>query len=241
MLHKTSGILLHTTPYAENSLIVKVYTQHFGMQAYIINGVRSKKSKNKAALFQPLALIDLVVSGNERTSLQRITEISLHQPYEEIPYNIIKSTIALFLNEILLKSLREQHPDEELYTFIKNSLGVLDLHHESCANFHIYFLLQLSRYLGFYPQGRYSPETPVMDLQEGKFVGRLPQHPHYLQAPVSGFLSAFLGLGFHSFQEVKMDKNERKQLLQAIVLLYQLHISSFGLVKSLEVLEELAS
>ena len=239
MLHKTSAILLHTTRYAENSLIVKAYTQHFGMQAYIINGIRTKKS-SKAAFFQPLALIDLVVSGNERTSLQRISEISIHQPYEEIPYNIVKSTIALFLNEVLLKSLREQHPDEELYSFIKNALGVLDLHHESCANFHIYFLLQLSRYLGFYPQGRHSSETPVLDLQEGRFVGRLPQHPHYLQAQGSAFLSAFLGLGFDSFHEVKMDKTERKQVLQAVVLLYQLHISSFGLLKSLEVLEELA-
>ncbi|MCW3086433.1 MAG: repair protein RecO [Bacteroidetes bacterium] len=240
MLHKTSGIVLHTTKYSESSLIVKLYTQDFGMQSYMINGVRNKKSKNKASLFQPLALVDLIITGNEKSGLQRISDITLHLPYEEIPYNIVKSSIALFLNEILLKSLREQHPDEDLFLFLKNSLRILDLHHDNCANFHISFMLQLSRYLGFYPQGKHTDNTSVMDLQEGKFVNYLPHHPHYLNSKQSTFLSQFLNIGYESFFKVKIDKSERKQLLHALILFYQLHVSSFGVIKSLEVLEEVA-
>lgn len=240
MLHKTTGIVLHTTRYAETSLIVKIYTRDSGMQAYIINGVRSRKSKHKASLFQPLAQVDLVVSGSEKNGLQRITEIAVHRPYEDIPYNIVKSTIALFLDEILLKSLREQHPDGDVFSFLENSLNVLDLHQGNCANFHLCFMIRLSRHLGFYPQGRYTAGTPVMDLQEGKFVSYIPQHPHYLTAKQSMLLSELLDLGYDTLAALKMDKAERKQLLGAVVLLYQLHIQSFGIVKSLEVLEELA-
>jgi len=210
------------------------------MQAYIINGVRNKKAKNRAALFQPLALVDIVISGHERASLPRISEIGIHRPYEEIPYNIVKSTIALFLDEVLLKSLKEQHPDAELYQFLQDALTVLDLHHGNVLHFHIYFLLQLSRYLGFYPQGRRSEATPVLDLQEGRFVSRVPQHAHFLGGKGGELLSQLLDCNFTTFHEVMIDKTERRQLLRAVVTLYQLHISSFGIVKSLEVLEALA-
>ena len=101
MLHKTRGIILHTLNYSETSLIVKIITPDFGVKSYIVNGVRSKKSKFKATIFQPLALVDMVVSNTDKAELQRISEINILSPYTDIPYNIIKSSIALFLNEIV--------------------------------------------------------------------------------------------------------------------------------------------
>jgi DNA repair protein RecO (recombination protein O) len=241
MLQKTSGIVLHTTKYSESSLIVKLYTREHGLQSCIINGVRSKRSKNKASLFQPLALVDAVIFINEKPGLQRISEIALQQQYVSLPFDIIKSSIALFLNEVLSRSVKEAHPDEELFDFIKNSLLILDLTIENPSNFHLGFMLQLSRYLGFAPQGEFSEKTPVFDLQEGKFVSVLPQHPHYITSMVSRLLFALINTDYGGLSTVRLDRTERKQLLNALVQYYQLHINGFGSVRSLEILEEVIS
>ena len=144
MLHKTSGIILHTTKYSETSLIVKILSPDYGVKSYIVNGVHKKKSKFRAAVFQPLALIDMVVSNNDKARLERITEINILYAYTDIPYNIIKSSIALFLNEVLYKAIKEQHSDETLFEYIKNALQLLDIEHGNSSNFHIFFMIQLA-------------------------------------------------------------------------------------------------
>jgi DNA repair protein RecO (recombination protein O) len=239
MLIKTIGIVLQTTKYSETSLIVKIYTAEHGLHSYIISGVRNKRSKNKASLFQPLAIVDIVVSGNGRASLKRITEINIHHAYSHLPYDTIKSSIGIFINEILVHSFKEPHPDEDLFEFIKSSLLILDISPGNNANFHLSFMLQLSRFLGFYPQGEYSSNSSVFDLQEGKFVNYLPQHPHYLNSAASALLSALLSTGYNELCSFNLGKTERKQLLNALVLFFQLHIPSFGEIKSTQVLEEI--
>ncbi len=238
MLLKTKGIVLHTIKYSETSLITKIYTPESGVKSFIINGVRSKKSKNKATLFQPLTLVDLVIANTKKSGLQTISEISIHQAYHSIPYTIIKSSVAIFINEILYKSLREQHADEDMFEFIKNSLLILDLETENCSNFHLYFMIQLSKYLGFFPQGKYSSDYSIFDLQGGNFVNQLPKHPHFLASPHSKLLNDFINETYPTIHLIKMDKIQRKQLLQAIINFYQLHISGFGEIKSNQVLEE---
>lgn len=242
MLHKTSGIVLHTTKYSETSLIVKIISPDLGVKSYMVNGVRSKKAKFKANIFQPLALVDMVVSNNEKAGLQRISEITILYPYTDIPYNIVKSSIALFLNEVIYKAIKEEHhPDETMFEFIKNSLQLLDLKFDSCSNFHVFFMIQLSRYLGFFPEGEHSPATSIFDLQEGHFTSSLPKHSYYLEGSLSMLLSDFIRGEYGTIQQLKLDKHQRKQLLQALILFYQLHISSFSEINSLEVLEQVIS
>ena len=241
MLHKTSGIVLHTTKYSETSLIVKIYTKSFGLQTYIINGVRSKKSKTKATIFQPLALVEMIVSHSEKGGLQRISEINTEHPFSSIPVNIIKSSIVLFLNEMLYKAIKEAHPDEDLFEFIKNSLLLLDLKTDNCSNFHIYFILQLPKFLGFFPHGTYSNNTSLFDLQEGVFINTLPKHQQYMNIQQSELLNVFINSRYETLNDIKIDRQERKQLLQSLILFYQLHISSFGEIKSMEILEEVIS
>jgi DNA repair protein RecO (recombination protein O) len=238
MLHKTSGIILHTTKYSDTSLIVKIYTASFGLQSYMVNGVRGKKSKNKASLFQPMSLVELVVSNSEKGTLQRISEMNVLHPYTEIPYNIIKSSIAIFLNEVLYKTLKEQQPDEDLFEYVQNSLRILDLKTDNCATFHIFFLLQLSRFLGFYPQGNYTTNTPFFDLMDGRFVSSPPSHSNYLETQNSLFLDTFLRSNYENLHRIVIDKSHRKSFLQYMVLYYQFHISTFGSIKSIDVLEE---
>lgn len=238
MLHKTSGIILQTINYSDSSLIAKIYTQHFGLQSYMISGVRGKKSKTKASLFQPASIVELEVSNSQKSNLHRISEIAVRHPYTEIPYNILKSSIAIFLNEVLFRSLKEQEPDEDLFLFIKNSFLILDLKNESCSNFHLSFLVQISKYFGFFPQGNYSDSTSYFDLCEGKFCTNPPSHNNYLLPTVSIHLDEIINSNFEKIHELKIESKHRKLLLNALVFFFQYHITSFGDIKSLAVLEQ---
>lgn len=238
MLHKTSGIILQTTNYSDTSFIAKIYTEHFGLQSYMISGARSKKSKTKASLFQPMTIIDIEVSNSTKSTLHRISEISIKYPYSDIPYNIVKSTIAIFLNEVLFRSLKEEEANEDLFSFIKNSLLILDIKNESCSNFHLSFLVQISKYFGFYPQGNFSEKNSFFDLRAGKFTAHLPSHNNYLNPTFSSLLGKTMVAKFENIQDIKMDSMQRKALLNSLVFFFQFHIPSFGEIKSVAVLEE---
>jgi len=239
MLFKTSGILLHSVKYSDTSLIVKIFSSDFGLKSYIVNASRNKKSKIKASLFQPLALVEIIVSNTEKAKLERISEINIITPYTNIPYNIIKSTITLFLNEILYRAIKEQQNDINLFEFIKNSLLLLDLKQENCSNFHVFFMIQLSRYLGFFPEGSYSISSSIFDLQEGRFINHIPNHPFYLNEMLSNLFYQFINSEYNSIHNLKLDNMQRKALLKALIKFYQLHIASFGEIKSFEILEEI--
>jgi DNA repair protein RecO (recombination protein O) len=238
MLHKTKGIVLQTVNYSETSLIVKMYTRNFGLQSYMIKGTRSKNSKYKATLFQPLVLVDMVVSNAHKNTLQRVAELNIAHPYSHLPYDIIKSSIALFLNEVLYKALHEGNPDENLFDFIENSLLILDLKQENCSNFHICFMAQLSRYMGFYPQGEYTKEFYVFDLREGCFANKIPLHSFYLGNKFSSLLYDVITTNYESIHKILLDNAERKQLLNALILFYQLHVETFKELKSQEILHQ---
>ncbi len=150
MVHKTSGIVFKFFKYRETSVIAKVFTARFGLQTYIINSVRSgKKGKGKMALLQPLTLLDLVVYHKEGAEIQRLSEMRCSQPYKSIPYEVQKSAIALFIAEVLYKCIREEGESERLYLFLEQSMLVLDELDEGYQNFHLQFLLKLSRFLGY--------------------------------------------------------------------------------------------
>jgi len=238
MLHKTIGIVLHSQKYSDTSLIVKIFTKHFGLQSYIINGVRNKKSKTKATLFQPLSLVDMEVSHSGKAGLQRLNELNSHIPFSSILTSITKSSIVLFLNEILYKSINEAHADDDLFEFIKNSLLILDLKTESCSNFHIYFMIHLSKFLGFFPHGKFIDHTSFFDLQEGCFINQMPKHVHYMDTEECKLLFLFINEGYETIQTIKLVKAQRTQLLKSLLVFYRLHITGFGEIKSLEILEE---
>lgn len=238
MLHKTSGIILHTIPYSEKNLIVKIYTQNFGLQSYLITGTRNKKSGNKAQLFQPLAIVDLVVSNSEKNKLNRISELSISYHYLDLSTNIYKSSIAQFINEILYKSLKEEHADSELFDFIASSLQILDLKQDQYSNFHLSFLIQFSKYLGFFPEGKFSLSTPFFNLVEGKFSIRPITHEYFCSEEMSELLSLFLSLNYERLGEIKLNNIVRNKLLNNLLLFYQLHINNFGEIKSLDIIRE---
>jgi DNA repair protein RecO (recombination protein O) len=238
MLHTVKGIVLNTIKYTDASVITKIYTDAFGLQSYLVNGVHAKKSATKINLLQPLSLLDLVVYNKGKRQLQRIKEMKCEQPFTSIPFDVAKRCIVIFLDEVLCKSLHEEEQNPLLFNFITNALQILDLKSDNCANFHLLFLLHLSKHLGFYPQENYNADRPYFDLRAGQFKSQLPNHPDFTAGLISNKLSLLLNSNFESISSIALANLERKELLEKILKYYELHIATFKDVNSHLILQE---
>jgi DNA repair protein RecO (recombination protein O) len=236
MLHKTRGIVFHTTKYGESSLVVQIYTELFGIQSYIINSVRKKHPKYHANLFQPLTPVDLVVYHKERPGLQRISDIKANPLLINITTDVFKTSIVFFLNEILYKSIREEEANPQLFDFILQSIEWLD-HSHNAPNFHLVFLASLCRYLGFAPDRNYSEQNQIFNLRDGNFQATFPNHPNFITPPLSEKLFSILNANYTS--DLNINNAERKLLIDFLLEYYTLHIENFGEVKTKKVLEEI--
>lgn len=241
MLSSTKGIVIHHFKYSEKSVIAKVYTEKHGLISYIVNGVRNKKSKNKAAYLQPLSIVEITANHKDNKGLQRVNTIELEIPFNSIPFDISKSTIAFFLAEILYKAIKEEEANPPLFEFLHKTLQVLDLSDNGYSNFHLLFLINLSKYLGFYPQNPNLPENidHYFDLQEGLFTNLLPYHKAFLDPQLSRLFQQTLGTNFDAMETLTINNKQRKMLLSAILNYYSLHLSNFDNLKTLEILEEI--
>lgn len=236
MLHKTRGIVLRTTNYSESSVIAQVFTEKFGLQSYMVNGARKPKAKIGVTLLQPLHLLDMVVYHRASTSMQRISEAHQRPPFQTIPYNVAKRAVALFLNEVLYKCLRQQSSDEPLFDFVFNAVTWLDSAEKMPPNFHLLFLLKLSRYLGFHP-AQPKPGQAFFDLKDGVFCNYLPPHPMVLEQPYTSLFAALLATPFDRLESLKISLVDRRYLLGRILEFYQFHVDHLGEIKSRDVLE----
>ncbi|QQT27613.1 DNA repair protein RecO [Sphingobacterium spiritivorum] len=238
MLHKTKGIALKLTNYSESSVVVQVYTESFGLQSYLVNGAKKPKAKIKANLFQPLHLLELIVYHKDNNNLQRISEAHQTPPLLDLPYHIVKSSIAIFLNEVLYKSLKQQQHDGFLFNFIFQSIRYLDETDHSLANFHLTFLIKLSMFLGFLPNVG-TKVLPYFDLREGNFSSSLPAHSDVLQPPHTEIFHQLIGSTYASAAALKINKEERALLLSKILDFYNIHVANFGEINSVYILEEI--
>ena len=241
MLHKTRGIVFHVTDYSESSVVAKIYTELFGLQSYLVNSVRKKKSKVKSAAMQPLALVDLVVYHKEHGGLQRLADAKNNPVLKSIPFDIRKTSIVLFMNEVLFKSVKEEEANQSLFEFVFHSIELLDMQNHVHSDFHLVFLVQLTKYLGFYPRENYDASKPVFNLQEGVFQEEVPIHPFYTEQPLSEYFYLLLKSSLHSQDDLKIPVQYKRQLIEKLLEYYQLHVSGFANIKSHKVLEEVWS
>lgn len=243
MTHKTKGIVLRVIKYGETSVIVHIYTGLFGIQGYIVNGVRSvsKNGSSKAAMFQPGAILDMVVYHNELKNLQRIKEVKWSYLYEHMYYDVIKNAVLTYMIELLQKSLKQPEPNADLFHFIEDAFIHLDHSEENIvANFPLFFALQLTAFFGFRISDTYSAKRQILDLQEGAFIEELPLHSYYLEGK-PGYITSQLLKVMHPFElgEIKLNKETRRMLLYSYQNFYALHIQDFGTLKTLPVLQEI--
>ncbi|MFB6455718.1 DNA repair protein RecO [Chitinophaga sp. Hz27] len=242
MLHKTNGIVLRTVKYGDTSLIVSIFTELFGLQSYIVNGVRSSKPKAaRGNLFQPGNILELVVYHQEIKNLQRISEFKLGFIFNSLHFNIVKNTVALYMIELLQKTLKEPEQHLELYYFAENALKVLDTAEMPiAANLPLFFTLKVGEYLGFKLNGRFSEYTPYLDLQEGHYIDLPPHHIHHLD-PIGSELTDAISQCTDAAQlgNIAMNKERRRKLLYAYLEFFRLHLPEFVEMQSPPILHDI--
>ena len=217
MIYNTRGIILHCIKYSESSVIAKTYTEMFGMQSYMINGVRSKKSKKKPGLLQPLSMLNMTVYYKEGNGIQRVNSLNSIPQKIVLSSNISNSTISLFIAEVLYKTIKEEEPNQGLFDFLIEWLERLKGDHIS-VNFHLFFLLELSKFLGFYPSHEESDSVDFFDKREGTFSASMPEHPDYIAGKESGSLSLLLQSNLYELDAIRLSSQARVELLDHLVL-----------------------
>lgn len=237
MLAKTRGIVLKTINYSETSVVAKIYTEQFGLKSYLIHGVRKRKAKTKANSLQLLSLLDLEVYNRENREMQHIKEIRTDYIFQHLPYDIKKSSIAMFVNELLYNSLREEEANNSMFEFLYHSIQMLDILTEHFSSFHLHFAIQLSKYLGFGPDESSYKTDALFDLADGKFHPNQRTGIYSLNKEESAFFYHASAMSFDSFNQLSLSKHFRKSLLESILRYYQFHLPEFKALHSHEVLE----
>lgn len=238
MLHKTRGIVIKRIRYSESSIVAKIYTEKLGMQSYIVNGVRTAKAKFPSSLLQSLSLIDMIVYYKERSNLQRLSEIKASYIYKDLHQNIVKSSIGLFIIEVLNNSIPEEEKNSELFEFAYNSLNFLDESTSNHPNFHLFFMAQLTKYLGFYPAGKCDENTEYFDLKEGMFTNYLSEE-YCLDKNKSKIFHALLSSTLENHDTIQLGRLDRNNLLTDLTKYYMLHLDHFRELKSGPVLSDI--
>lgn len=241
MTHKTKGIVLRNIKYGETSLVVTIFTELFGVQTYMVNGVRStKKSSAKANYFQPAAILDLIVYHSENKTMHRIKEFSWAFLYDNVLTDVIKNSIASFMVELMQKCLKQPEANPDLYNFCEEALLELDkCNKKVAANFPLFFALHLTHFFGFRMEDNFNPSNTFIDLQEGIFTDQQPLHPNFIDGEKAALTSQLLRvMQPYELEDFNLNHTIRRQLLLHYQEYYTLHISDFGQLKTLMVLHE---
>jgi len=237
-LYHTRGIVLHHLKYRETSIITKIYTEKFGLQSYIVRGVRSTKAKTKFNLFQPANILDLVVYYKEKSSLKNIKEVKIAHHYNSIPFDVIKSSITLFIIEIFFKSIIEEEANRNLFDYLFHTLLALDETEKNVSDVPLLFMIRLTKYLGFWPQSNYSGTNQYFDLKEGIFLANSPGHDHYLTQKTSKLFYHLINNSSDRKNPFTFHNSDRKILLEKLIEYYKIHLPGIRDIKSHGVLSE---
>lgn len=244
-IHKTRGIVLKTVKYGETSLIVSVYTELFGLQSYLLNGVRtiSKKGGNKISHFQPGAILDMEVYHNELKQLNRVKEYRWALIYKNIFTDVLKNGVTAYMVELLLKCLSQPERNEGIFAFVEDCLLALDNCDDAVmANFPMFYAVQLTYFFGFRPQNNTNvfnnSEMTVFDIEQGIFTTATVLHKNFLENKYAPILSELLMVrNPNELAHLKANTTSRGKILDAMEIYYNIHIQNFGKMKSLPVLK----
>ena len=235
---KIQGIVLQSIRYGDTSLIVRIFTRNYGLQSYMMKGAFNRGSKNRVALFQNMNLLQFVEAGRPtKGTLKYMKEAQLVHIYQSVPFAMNKSAILMYVSELLTKTITEQEQNEALFDFIVRSMLWLDLVETHYGNFPLFFTLELTRHLGFYPKANHQ-EGWCFDMMEGSFAHDLPLHPYYLEPDESKLFASLLDLGIDEVCAFPIRASQRRELLDKFILYMRLHAPVMNDFHSHEVLKE---
>ena len=239
MLTKTQAIVLHSLKYGETRLIVDMFTRSQGRQSFIVSIPKSVKGKIKKQLFQPLTLLEIESDLRPKLQLQKLSDVRLASPFSSIPFDPNKLSISLFIAEFLYYALRSEQHNEPLFDYIVNSIQWLDAQTDRFANFHLVFLMRLSRFLSFYPNLDHYQTGDYFDLRESIFLSAPPVHRDFLHPQEAEKIQLMMRMDFPTMHLFRMSHQERNRLLEVSLIYYRLHLPDFPELKSVSVLQEL--
>jgi len=241
MLEKTRGIILHQIKYTDSGIVAQIYTRKFGRQSFIIKGMRRRKEGKHNILFQPMFILDLEMYYKTSREMHILKEFSVSFTPYDIYSNIKKSSVAIFLGEVLTSVLKEESPHDEMFDYIEDSIIYFERCKEGFANFHIAFLAGLSSFLGFEPGPRLNKDDAFFDMMNGIFVPIPPVHGNYANEEITNILADFFVASYDNISKISLTGNLRNDVLETLVRFYSLHLPGLKKIKSLEVLKEVFS
>jgi DNA repair protein RecO (recombination protein O) len=240
MLGKIRAIVISTIPYSESSVVLKCYTDLYGLQSYMVNGVRSKKGAIRPSQLQALSLLELDIFHQQNKNLQRIKELKCTPTLYHIHFNLLKSSVALFIAELLSKCLKEENQfDQQLFDFLFNSIQFIDLQENSLANIPCFFLVHFSKYLGFFPELNTNDAKLYFSLREGIFVNSPDFTPELVGLEESNYLLDLMNSNLTTQSGIIANKDLRKNLLEDLLRYYRIQLQNFPDLNSHRVLSEI--
>lgn len=236
--YKARGIVLNSIKYGDKAVIVNLLTDTLGRQSYIVQGLGSGKGRgSKLALLQPMFTLEFEGLISDKTDLHRMKDVHSGVLLQSIPYDIRKSTIALFMAEVLYRLIGESEANSQLFDFIWGSVEALDAMEEGVANFHLWFLAHISRFLGFAPGNEYIEEN-FFDMREGEYTPIRPLHDKFLNTEYARLLNDLIECDVEYLGEIGLNRNQRVDMLQGLVDYYIVHLESIRRVQSIQILQE---
>ncbi len=239
MIHKTRAIAIHTIRYSDNSIIAYVYSESHGRLSIMVhNAFGKRKGSGNAVFFQPLNLIDIIFYKKENQSIAKLKEVSSNLITNTIAFDPVKRVIALFLGEIIYKTVKEEVANPAMFHFLIHSIQILDVLHKGSSNFHLVFMMQLTRQLGFFPGNQRNESNPYFDLKNGVFVHSEPPHPLFIGKSNSELFDKVLQTTFENVESLHLSHIQRNAIIKDLLSFYQVHLGSVSDIKSLSVLSE---
>ncbi len=237
--YKARGVVLNTLKYGESSMVAHILTDVAGRRGYMVQGLGKGKSgsRGKGALFQPMFLVEFVGLEGSKMQLDRMKEVTLAEPLQSIPFDVCKSTISLFMAEVLYKLVREVEPNSPLFEFVYNSVMALDRMEAGVYNFHLWFMVGLSRHLGFYPAGEWQ-EGAIFDIEAGGFSLQHPTSGLFIGEENTRLLHELMEVEPTELATITLSRVQRKEFLNSLLAYFGYHLDTIHTIQSLRILSE---
>ena len=236
MLVSTKAIVLSKIKYKDYDLIINCYTENYGIVTYLVkNALKTKKGKFKPAYFQPLTLLEIEADHKDNRSLQYFKDIKLHYNYSTLHTNVVKSTMVMFISEVTSNILKEEEQNLALYNFLETTLIWFD-ESETNTNFHLMFLVELTKYLGFYPELP-TKGASYFNLEAGKFQST-KSNIYCISGEHLAYLKQLLGIKFDVSKSLDINSKQKREFLNMILLYFKLHLDGFKQPKSVTILNQ---
>ena len=239
MMTNSRAIVLNTLKFGEQQLIVDMLTEELGRVSFICRIPKTQKGKLKKQFFQPLSLLDAVFDYRQNARLQHLRDVRLSQPFTSIPFDAGKLSIALFLAEFLTYATRDEQQNAALFNYVVNSIGWLDGQSTSFANFHLVFMMRLSRFIGFFPNLEDYREGAVFDMRSGEFADTAPLHRDYIEPTEAARIGVLMRMNYETMHLFRMTRAERNRCIDVIIQYYRLHVPGFPELNSTSVMREM--